>query len=416
MTAIAITGLGVTAAIGDGLARFADALRSGRSAVSTMPLGPDDQVACALLPEAWTDCVPALPLPSGLAEATERSVRLLRHAPPSARIGCRVSIEAMAMAGLPGDIDPEGIAVLVAGNNLAQGYVADQHRRFLDRPGFVNPRYVVQALDTFLVGALGDIFGIRGYGGTVGGGFASGNLALLQAMELLRSGAATACLCVGPMADLGPLELHGFANIGALSPFAGGGAPGSRPFDRSGNGFAYGQAGAAIVLERREDARRRDAGIVAEIAGVAVALHGSAGTEPDAAAEARVMRAAIARAGLTPAEIGYVNAHATGTPLGDAAEAAAILDTFGASGGPAVNATKALTGHPLFAAGLVELVATAIQVDGGFLHGNPALSDPVRAGIDFVGVDARPQAIRHALSNSFGFGGINSAAVVSAGS
>ena len=126
------------------------------------------------------------------------------------------------------------------------------------------------------------------------------------------------------------------------------------------------------------------------------------------------MAAALAQSGLRPQEIGYVNSHGTSTPLGDAVELAALKDVFGdAFYQPWINSTKALTGHCLHAAGVVELIATALQVQGGFLHGNPNLVNPIDPAARFCGRSLQRIQVGAALSNSFGFGGINTSLVVS---
>jgi malonyl-ACP decarboxylase len=137
-----------------------------------------------------------------------------------------------------------------------------------------------------------------------------------------------------------------------------------------------------------------------------------AGPEPDAATEARVIRSVLQAAGLPPATVGYISAHGTGAPAGDAAEAEAITEVFGdGPKAPWVNATKAITGHGLFAAGLVGLVATVQQVRGGFLHANPALAVP-RAGLRLVGPSSEPFDGSAALCNAFGFDGLIGCALI----
>jgi len=125
------------------------------------------------------------------------------------------------------------------------------------------------------------------------------------------------------------------------------------------------------------------------------------------------MRLALADAGLEPDAIDYLNAHGTGTPAGDRAECAAVRALFGSTGRPAINATKALVGHCLYAAGVLEAVAVVLQIEHGFLHPNPALRRPIAADLRFVGPVAEPAAIEHAISNAFSFGGINSSLVIS---
>jgi malonyl-ACP decarboxylase len=146
-----------------------------------------------------------------------------------------------------------------------------------------------------------------------------------------------------------------------------------------------------------------------------VKLSANALADPSFWDEARVMEEALAQAGREPQAVDYVNAHATSTPAGDAAELRALRHVFGgAFHRPWINATKALTGHCLGAAGVLEAVATVVQMAGGFVHPNPHLEEPIDADARFVPRRAQQVPIRVALSNSFGFGGFHSAVVLTA--
>jgi len=221
-----------------------------------------------------------------------------------------------------------------------------------------------------------------------------------------------ACLCVGALADFGDLEFRAFANLGALATAgddAGGPYP---PFDRRHAGFSYGQGSGCVVLETAEHARARGAAALAEIAGVGFLLDGHAASEPSAIGEASAMRQALDHARASAAEVDYVNAHGTGTPAGDEAECEAIEAVFEGLAGPRVNSTKALAGHTVYAAGIVELIATVVQMKGGFVHGIPGMAEPVSTRLRLVGGAAEPARIALALSNSFSIGGINTCVAV----
>jgi malonyl-ACP decarboxylase len=139
-------------------------------------------------------------------------------------------------------------------------------------------------------------------------------------------------------------------------------------------------------------------------------LDGHRGTEPSTAGEARAMREALAQAGIEPDEVDLVSTHGTSSPLGDRAEASALREVFGAAR-PWLNATKAFTGHCLSSAGVVQAVAAVLQLQGGYVHANPALRRPLDPSLAWVGTSARGGALRVAMSNSFGFGGINTSQV-----
>jgi malonyl-ACP decarboxylase len=393
--------MGVCTAIGSSVNTFAAALRVGATGVRWAPAGVEWRPAALLDDRCQADIQ---------ERATAEARRVLRSAPPATQLACGVAVDAIRAARL---VDARA-AIVVGGNNIHQRYSIENYQRFLDRPRYLNPRYAVSFLVTFVVGALSEVAGLRGPGLTAGGSMASGNVALYQAFHLLRSGAAKACVCVGAMADYGDFEFQAFTNLGALHPTVvspdpeGPGAP----FDRRRSGFVYGQGSGCVVLETEQHARERGASPLAELAGASLLLDGHAASEPNPEGEASAMIEALSVAGLTPADVDYVNAHATATPAGDEAECEAIGRVFEGLPGPWINATKELTGHTMYAAGIVECIATVLQMEGGFLHPNPKLSDPIDAALRFVGPTRRDVQVDVAVSNSFSVGGINSAVVL----
>lgn len=390
---VVVTGMGVRTAIGRDIVEFDAALRAGRSAVRWIE-ADGLRVGGALLP------------PEEPPEISAAARRVLRAAPQATRIGCAVAMEAMLAAGLMGAPDWKSSAIVAGGNNINQGYIAEHCERYRSRPEFLNPRYAVSFLDTNLVGALSEIAELSGPGFTVGGSMASGNVALYQAWHLLRSGAAPACVCVGAMADYGAMEFRAFANLGALAVAQGDGDGPYPPFDRRHAGFSYGQGSGCVILETAEAAERRGARALAEIAGVSLLLDGHAASDPSPKGEAAAMRQALAQAGASPAEVDYLNAHGTATPAGDIAECEAIADVFAGLPGPRINSTKSLTGHTIYAAGIVELIATVLQMNGGFVHANAGLEEPACDGLRLVGPQAEKAEIALAISNSFSVGGV----------
>lgn len=242
----------------------------------------------------------------------------------------------------------------------------------------------------------------------MGAASASGNAGLVHGARLVATGEADVCLVVGALADLSAIEERALLNVGAMAP-----GPVGPPFDETHGGFAYGQGAACVVLESRRSARARGAEVLAELAGWDLRLAANSLTEPDGEAEAATMTRAMSRAGVSPGDVSYVNAHGTGAPLGDAAEAEALRWVLGeAVGGAWVNSTKALTGHCLAAAGVVEAVATVVQMRGGFVHPNPGLAHPADPGLRFAPATGGVRAdIGVALSNGFGFGGFNGSVV-----
>jgi 3-oxoacyl-(acyl-carrier-protein) synthase len=250
----------------------------------------------------------------------------------------------------------------------------------------------------------------------VGGACASGNLALISGLDLIRSGRADAVVVTGAPASFHSMILHAWTMIDALTCRSFNDAPerASRPFDRLREGFVPGEGAGAVVLESEASARRRGARVRAELLGGASASDACRLPKPHEEGQMRAIRAALDDAGLVPEQIDYVNAHATSTPLGDAVEVAALKKVLGRRAYEIpVNSTKSMIGHCLTAAALVELVATILQMEHGVVHPtiNQEEPDP-DLDLDFVPNQAREHRFDIALSNSFGFGGINSSVLV----
>ena len=393
---VLVTGLGFQGALANNVAGFSSALRSGQGKFAWTRLARSGRSFPAALYRA----------DPGLLDAAARLV--LRGRPMAMQASCASALEALRAARwLARDC-----AIVVGGSNLHQADFAATYERFLERPAYVNPRYAASFLDTTLVAAISEMAHLGGIGFTVGGGMASGNMALFQGWTLLRAGAARACLCVGAMSDFSELEMIAFANLGVLAapPEAGEAGAAANPFDLSSMGFVYGQAAAAVLLETQDSAHARGVVPLAELAGAAIVLDGNAGTSANAQGEAAAMQAALDAAGLVPAQIDYINTHGTGTPSGDRTECEAILQVLGT--GALLNATKAITGHTISAAGVVELVATIVQMQEQFVHANPRLQTPLDAGLRFAGRHSSAFKFDAALSNSFSLGGFNTCVAV----
>nr|ASA76638.1 ketosynthase [Pyxidicoccus sp. MCy9557] len=411
---IVVTGLGALSALGRGVGALADGLKAGRSGIvrsERLGLAAGELGAFAL--GTALQALPACPAP-----LREKARRAALRAPLPVETSVFAAVEAWLDAGLhSAELPPERLGLVVAGSNLSQRYQFEMAAKLAaDGPEFLDPRYATRFLDTDHVGVVSEVLGIRGEGFTVGGASASGNVAILKAWQLLRLGDVDACVVVAPVADLSPLELHALRNVGALGG-AGDVKPeeACRPFDRQRGGFILGQGAAALVLERRDSARRRGATVHATLAGASLVLSASHLPSPDVAGEAAAMRRALAQAGVPPEAVDYVNAHATASAAGDEVEVQALREVFGGHvAGMWINSTKGLTGHCLYAAGVLECVATVVQMKQGFVHPSANLHEPIDAECRFCGRESAPARIGVALSNAFGFGGINTSVVLRA--
>lgn len=229
-----------------------------------------------------------------------------------------------------------------------------------------------------------------------------GAIALVQAAAWLAKGEVDFVLAGG--ADgLCRLTLLGFNALGATDPEP------CRPFDRSRAGLNLGEGAAVLVLEREATALQRDAEVLAWLDGYAVGAeaHHITHPEPTGARASRLLSSALARAGLSPTEVGYVNAHGTGTQQNDAMEAHSLLDVFGAGSGTWVSSSKAQLGHTLGAAGAIEAALTVLAVARGELPPSVGLAEPELPGLRHVGGRGRAERLQAAVSSSFGFGGMS---------
>jgi 3-oxoacyl-[acyl-carrier-protein] synthase II len=246
---------------------------------------------------------------------------------------------------------------------------------------------------------------------------AASNMAIGDARDAIRIGRADVMLAGGTEAPISPVGIAGFDAMRALSRRNDDPKAASRPFDAERDGLVMGEAGAVVVLEELEHAQARGAKIYGELLGYGVSSDAAHMTEPDPTGEnpARAMTMALADAGVDPGDVGYVNAHATSTPLGDASETKVIKHALGEENAAriGVSSTKGATGHCFGAAGAVEAVFTVLAVERGVLPPtiNYEQEDP-ECDLDYVPNEAREAEISVGVSNSFGFGGHNACLVV----
>ena len=406
-----VTGAGVLTSVGRGIEALSAALRSGRSGI-TYSTADELGVAGRLPSLDFEQNLAELRLPDPLKG---RALRAGRRAPRSAQAGLISTLEAWGRAfGQTAAYAPDEVNIILAGSNLNQGYQRGVMGKFAEDPEYVPASYALHYLDTDQIGLISEVLGIRGEGFSVGGASASGNMALLQAHRQIKAGLCKACVVVGAMADLSPVELRAFQHAGALGGrrFVEQPERASRPFDTDRDGFIYGQGAACLILEAEGDARLRNADIWGVVAGGAACLDGNRSSDPSVAGEVRAMRAALVDAGIGAGEVEYLNAHGTSSRLGDEVEVAAIKEVFGPGiGGVSVNSTKSIVGHCLYAAGAVEAVATILQLKEGFIHPNLNLESPIDGACRFIRLTAEERRCEVALSNSFGFGGISTSMV-----
>ncbi len=314
------------------------------------------------------------------------------------------------------NINKQRIGIVVAGQNISQRYQYVSNEAFKREPTYLNPNYAIRFMDTDHVGTLSEIFEIHGEGFTIGGASASGNLALINAYRMIKHGILDICLVVGALADLSPLELQGFHQIGALGGDSYKKIPSQacRPFDKDHNGFIWGQASGCITLEASHGRKNHSNEDTIAISGVSMKLDGYRGSSPNLEGEMFVMNSAMHNGGILPNQIQYINTHGSSSVIGDETEIEAIKQVFGPCAKKvALNSTKSITGHCLWSGGIVEAIATILQMKQSFVHPSLNLQTPICQDCNFVCNQSQSLTINHAISNSFGFGGINSSVLFS---
>ena len=283
-------------------------------------------------------------------------------------------------------------------------------------PDRVNPFSIVQIIPNLAAGWVSMELGTKGPLLSECTACAASNMALGDGLDAIRLGRADVMFCGGTEAPVSRVGIAGFGAMRAISRRIDDPKRASRPFDLERDGFVMGEAAAMIVLEELEHARARGAKIYAELLGYGVSSDATHVSDPDPTGEspARALRMAFDDAGISPDEVGYVNAHGTSTPVGDSAETRVIKIALGeekAYGTP-VSSTKGATGHCLGAAGAVEASFTILALQRGMLPPtiNQEVADP-ECDLDYIPNEARAQQVEVGVSNSFGFGGHNACVV-----
>jgi 3-oxoacyl-[acyl-carrier-protein] synthase II len=297
------------------------------------------------------------------------------------------------------------------------GFAEEQFGIFLkDGIDRVEPQL---ALNVFVGAASCNVaieFGLQGPNSTNGMSCASGTIGVGDAFRLIRDDYADAMLCGGAEAPLMPLCYGAFTIIRAMSTRNDAPEKASRPFDRDRDGFVMGEGGTVLVLEEYERARSRGARIYAEVVGYGNCndAHHMTAPRPDGSQAARAMRMALRDANVNASDVGYVNAHGSSTPLNDPTETAAIHQVFGDHASRLqVSSTKAYYGHALGASGAFEIAISAMALESGWLPPTLNLDAPGDGcDLDYIPNTGRQRPVEYALSNSFGFGGINAAVVL----
>jgi 3-oxoacyl-[acyl-carrier-protein] synthase II len=415
---IVITGMGAVSPLGVGVAANWQALMDGRSGIGLNTRFDTTEFACKIAGQ-----VPGKDQPHGFDPTQFIDPKDIKKMDLFIQYGLAAAHEALAQSGWVADTpEKQALTGTIIGSGVGGSPVmAEAVQTIMTKgPRRLSPFTVPSFLANLAAGWISIKYGFKGPIGAPVTACAASAQAIGDAMRLIRTGEAEVMVCGGAEGSVDPISIGGFAASRALdtshndTP-----TEASRPFDKGHAGFVLSEGAAVVVIEKLSHALSRGATPLAIAAGYgtsADAYHLTSGS-PDGAGAQVAMQQAIRMAGLTPDDIGYVNAHATSTEVGDNAEINGIRNLFGDRGQSlAVSSTKSATGHMLGAAGAIEAVFSILALRHQMLPPTLNLHDPeeVARQFDLVPLKPKAKALRHVLSNSFGFGGVNASLVFSA--
>src|SRR4051812_45251432 len=403
-----ITGIGPITCIGTGRENFWHGLRVEKSGVRTIA-SFDTSPFNAHCAGQILDWIPEEHFPP---HRLKRLDRYAQFAVASAKM-------ALDDAGLPYSRetpqDRVGVSFGTALGGISNAEL--DHARFLKKgTRGVNPTLAVQVFGGSGHSNIAIEFGFRGVGTTNSNSCASGTVSVGEALRYIRDDMADIIVAGAAEAPLSPLTFGAFAIIKAMSQWTGDATLACRPFDLRRDGFVMGEGAASLVVEELEHARQRGAHIYAEVLGYSLNNDAFHMTSPLPSAESsiRAIREALADARLEPTEIDYINAHASSTPLNDSNETMAIKQVFGPHANRLpVSGTKAYTAHALGATGAIEAALCALAIDRSWVPPTLNRDNPDPAcDLDVIPHHGREATLNYVMSNSFGFGGINSCVIL----
>ncbi len=401
---VAITGLGLVTPLGNDVQSTWEGLLAGRSGAGPItrfdPVQSSVKFACEV---------------KGFDAGRYLEKKEIRRYDLFAQYAIGAAEQAVTdacLAGNWGDVDLHRVGAIVGtGTGGLMTFEENARALFEKGPSRVSPFFVPMYMPNVAAALISMRYGAKGPNYCTVSACASSAHSVGDALELIRHGDADIMIAGGAEAAITPLAVASFANMKALSERNDDPQTASRPFDKDRDGFVMGDGAAVLILEEWEHAKRRGAKIYAEVAGygmTADAYHITA-PAPDGAGAQEAMRLAMRDAGVQPEQVGYINAHGTSTPHGDAAETAAVKAVFGPQARKLIfGSTKSMTGHMLGAAGATEAAVCALVVQTGIVPPtiNQFAADPA-CDLDSAPNKAVKRAVEVALSNSFGFGGHN---------
>ena len=410
MRRVVITGMGIQTPLGDELESFWSNLTRGVSGIKRVTLFDVTDYDCQIGGE-----VPNFDPPKWfkVPKDAKRADRYTQLAMAAAKL-------AMVDAGLTGAPgNPERFGVVIGSGIGGLKSLADQHAVLMTKgPSRISPFMIPMMISNMASGLVSMEFGLQGPNYAPVSACATSAHAIGEAWRMIRDNDADLFLAGGSEAAIVPLGIGGFGAMRALSTRNAEPEKASRPFDKGRDGFVMGEGAGVLVLEELEHAKARGARIYGEVVGYGLTADAYHMTSPSPNGEGaqRCMRMALAKAGILPEQVDYINAHGTSTPVGDVCETRAVKAVFGEHAKKlSVSSTKSMTGHLLGAAGAVESVACTLAIRDGVIPPTINLDDPEEeCDLDFTAHTARERPVKITLNNSFGFGGHNASLVIRA--
>ncbi len=391
---LVITGMGAVTPIGTGVTEYWDNLLSGKSGICEIEGINTEHMAVKIAAQA-KDFDPKDFMPRKKAGEMDRFMQ-------------------MAFAAADEAVKSSGIKINPFRTGITIGTALDGFSTITSTQKKYEASSIKKVTPRFLAKSLGNICGchiamandIKGPSMTVNTACASGGDAIMLAAMMILSGQADVMIAAGGECAIDEILIQSLISAQALSP------TGSRPFDKSRDGFVIGEGGGAVVIETESHALARDAEILAVLAGWGNnndAYH-EVSPRPDGEGEKRCMMQAIETAGISTSDIGYINAHGTATIKGDETEVLSIKEIFGKN--VTVGSTKGATGHMMGAGGITEVITCIKAIETGIIPPTLNLKDPMSDDVLFAGESSLHKEIKYAMSNAFGFGGQNSSIIV----
>jgi len=398
---VVITGMGIYSCIGTSLDEVKESLYNGMSGIRI-----DEERRDFGFRSCLTGMVPKPELKDLLSRRQRMSIG------EETEYAYMATIQALKQAGIDDDFFEKNEVGIMYGNDSVSKAIIDATDIIREKKdtALIGSGAIFKSMNSTVTMNLSTIFKLRGINLTISAACASGSHSIGMGYYLIKSGLQDTIICGGAQ-EINKYAMSSFDGLGVFSPDEADPAKASRPFDASRNGLIPSGGGATLILEDYDSAVKRGAPILAEVIGYGFSSNGGHISTPNVEGPASAMQKALDQAGVKPEDIDYINAHATSTPVGDGNEAKAIYEIFG--GKPYVSSTKSMTGHECWMAGASEVIYSILMMQNSFVAPNINLENPDEdsAKLNLAATTINKE-INIFLSNSFGFGGTNSALIV----